>query len=228
VSQDSFYTIYEKEQTMIRYQRLVYAWRRRIFILRLRLQALLTRSTLELEVAGTCKLGKGVEVLLQGKHNKITMKDKAQLGTRVRIVLHEGELYLGERSEIRDEGVAHISGRLYLERACGFSIRCVIHCGKSIEIGHYSICGEYVSIMDGEHVHIQHDDYWFYGDPEARNILKGVKIGVGTYIGSKTSIVMGAEIGDFCRIGANSVVTGKIDPHTLAVGVPARAIKKLV
>jgi acetyltransferase-like isoleucine patch superfamily enzyme len=82
--------------------------------------------------------------------------------------------------------------------------------------------------MDGEHVHIQTDDYWFYGDPQAKNILKGVKIGIGVYIGAKTTIAMGAEIGDFCRIGANSVVTGKIEPHTLAIGVPARPIKKLV
>jgi len=77
-------------------------------------------------------------------------------------------------------------------------------------------------------VHIQTDDYWFYGDPQAKNILKGVKIGIGAYIGAKTTIVMGAEIGDFCRIGANSVVTGRIEPHTLAAGVPARPIKKLV
>jgi acetyltransferase-like isoleucine patch superfamily enzyme len=95
-------------------------------------------------------------------------------------------------------------------------------------MGHYTICGEYVSILDGEHMHIQHDGYWFYGDPEAKNILNEVKIGIGVYIGSKTTIVRGAEIGDFCRIGANSVVTGKIEPHTLAVGVPARPIKKLV
>jgi acetyltransferase-like isoleucine patch superfamily enzyme len=173
-------------------------------------------------------IGRGVRIVLQGGHNKLTLGDRAHLGKRVEIELRGGELYMGERTEIRAESVAHISGRLYLERACGFSIRCVIHCGKSIEMGHYTITGEYVSILDGEHVHIQTDDYWFYGDPQARNILSEVKIGVGVYIGSKTTIVRGAEIGDFCRIGANSVVTGKIEPHTLAVGVPARPIKKLV
>ena len=213
---------------MIRYARLVQAWRRWSFILRMRIQALRTHSTLELNVAKTCGIGKGVRVVLQGGHNKITLGERAQLGEKVQIELRGGELYLGERAEIRAESVAHISGRLYLERACGFSIRCVIHCGKSIEMGHYTICGEYVSIMDGEHVHIQNDDYWFYADPQATNILGDVKIGVGVYIGSKTTIVRGTEIGDFARIGANSVVIGKIEPHTLAVGVPARPIKKLV
>ena len=207
---------------------MMYALRRLGLIGRLRLQALLTRSTLELNLSKTCRIGKRVKITLQGGHNKITLGDRVHLGERVQIELRGGELYMGERCEIRAESVAHISGRLYMERACAFSIRCVIHCGKSIEIGHYSGFGEYTSILDGEHVHTQNDDYWFYGDPQARNILKGVKIGIGAYIGSKTTIVMGAEIGDFCRIGANSVVTKKIEPHTLAGGVPARPIKKLI
>ena len=207
--------------------RTVQTWRRLWLILRLRVQALATRSRLDLDLARRLELGRGIRIRLQGRHNRITLADRAHLGDRVRVELRDGELYMGERGQLRAESVAHISGRLYLERACGFSIRCVIHCGKSIEIGRYSIFGEYVSILDGEHVHIQTDDYWFYGDPQARNILQEVKIGVGVYIGAKTTILMGAEIGDFCRIGANSVVNGKIEPHTLAAGVPARPIRKL-
>lgn len=213
---------------MPRYARLVMAWRRFWLILRLRLQALRSRSSVEINLAKHCDIGKGVTVLLQGKKNKITLGDMAHVGNRVLIELRNGELYMGERGQLRAESVAHISGRLYLERACGFSIRCVIHCASSIEIGRYTIFGEYVSIMDGEHVHIQTDDYWFYGDPQAKNILNPIKIGIGAYIGAKTTIVRGAEIGNFARIGANSVVTGKIEPHTLAIGVPARPIKKLV
>ena len=135
---------------------------------------------------------------------------------------------MGERCEIRAETVAHISGRLYLEETCGVSIRCVIHCGKSIEIGRFTIFGEYCSIMDGEHIHVATDDYSFYIDAQAENVLKPVKIGKGAYIGAKTTVIMGVEIGDYCRVGANSVVTRSIEPHTLAVGVPARPIKKLV
>ena len=213
---------------MLRHERVLLAWRRLAFILRLRAQALFTRSTLEMNVARTCVIGKGVKVDLQGTCNKITLGDSAHLGQGVQIELRDGELYIGERGEIRAESVVHISGRLYLEKACGFSIRCVIHCGKSIEIGRYTIFGEYVSILDGEHVHIQNEEYWFYGDPQAQNILESVKIGVGVYVGGKTTILKGAEIGDFCRIGANSVVVGKIEPHTLAAGVPARPIRKLI
>jgi carbonic anhydrase/acetyltransferase-like protein (isoleucine patch superfamily) len=213
---------------MLAIRQAVQLWRRLWLIFRLRAQALAGRSRLDLDLAPHLELGKGIRISLKGGHNRITLGDRAHLGDRVRIDLRDGELYMGERGQLRDESVAHISGRLYLERACGFSIRCVIHCGKSIEVGRYSIFGEYVSILDGEHVHIQTDDYWFYGDPQARNVLEGVRIGIGVYIGAKTTIVMGAEIGDFSRIGANSVVTGRIEPHTLAAGVPARPIRKLV
>ena len=213
---------------MPRYARLVRVWRRFWLILTLRLQALRNRSSIELNLAKRLDLGRSVKVILHGKKNKITLGDMAHVGNRVQIELRDGELYMGARGQLRAECVAQISGRLYLEGACGFSIRCVIHCGSNIDIGRYTIFGEYVSILDGEHVHIQTDDYWFYGDPQAKNILSPVKIGIGAYIGGKTTIVRGAEIGDFARIGANSVVTGKIEPHTLAVGVPAKPIKKLV
>ncbi len=211
-----------------KYYQLVRLWRWFSLILGLRVKALLSRSTLELNVSRKVLLGKGVRIELQGKHNKITIGPQSNVGNHVHIVLNDGELYIGERGQLRHECVAHISGKLYLERACGFSIRCVIHCGKSIEIGHYTIFGEYCSVLDGEHIHTQNDDYWFYGDPQAKNILKGVKVGVGAYIGAKTTVVKGAEIGDFCRVGANSVVTGKLEPHTLSVGVPAKVIKQLV
>ena len=213
---------------MLGSRRLLQRWRRFAFILRLRLQALLTRSTIELNLAKTCIIGKGARVVLLGGHNKITLGHRAQLGKRVEIELRGGELYMGERCEIRAETVAHISGRLYLEETCGVSIRCVIHCGKSIEIGRFTIFGEYCSIMDGEHIHVATDDYSFYIDAQAENVLKPVKIGKGAYIGAKTTVIMGVEIGDYCRVGANSVVTRSIEPHTLAVGVPARPIKKLV
>lgn len=213
---------------MARLMRLVRRWRRFWFILRLRLQARRTGTALELNLAKTCRLGKGVKILLQGGNCRITLCDQSHLGERTRVELRGGELYMGPRAEIRAESEVHVSGRLYLQEACGCSIRCVIHCGKSIEMGKYTICGEYVSIMDGEHVHIQTDDYWFYADPQAELIFDPVKIGVGVYIGAKTTILRGTQIGDFCRIGANSVMRGQLEPHMLAAGVPAKPIKKLV
>ena len=212
---------------MFRYARLALVWRRFWLILTLRLQALRTRTHLELDLAKNCRLGRGLKIVLQGGHCKITMRENSRLGQRVLIEMKGGELYMGPRTEIRAEAVAHISGKLHLEEACGFSLRCFIHCGSTIENGKYSVLGEYASILDGEHVHTQTDEYWFYNDPQAEVVLKPVKIGKGAYIGAKTTIAMGVEIGDYCRIGANSLVLRSIAPHRLAVGVPARPIMEL-
>jgi bifunctional UDP-N-acetylglucosamine pyrophosphorylase/glucosamine-1-phosphate N-acetyltransferase len=53
------------------------------------------------------------------------------------------------------------------------------------------------------------------------------EIGAGAFIGSDTMLVAPVRVGKGARTGAGSVVTKDVPDHTLAVGVPARAIRKL-
>ena len=53
-----------------------------------------------------------------------------------------------------------------------------------------------------------------------------VSIGNNVWIGENAVVLAGSEIGDGCIIGANSVVSGKIDENSIAVGAPARIVKK--
>lgn len=55
---------------------------------------------------------------------------------------------------------------------------------------------------------------------------KAVRIGEGSWIGEKVCILPGVSVGKKCVIGAGSVVTKSIDDYTIAVGNPARPIKK--
>lgn len=52
-----------------------------------------------------------------------------------------------------------------------------------------------------------------------------VEIGEGSWLGEHVCI-LGASIGKNCVIGANSVVTHDIPDHCVAVGAPARIIKR--
>lgn len=52
-----------------------------------------------------------------------------------------------------------------------------------------------------------------------------VEIGEGSWLGENVC-VLGAKIGKHCVIGANSVVTRDIPDFSIAVGVPAKVIKK--
>ena len=56
---------------------------------------------------------------------------------------------------------------------------------------------------------------------------KPVSIGNDCWIGGNTVICPGVTIGDGCTIGAGSVVTKDIPANSLAVGNPAKVIRKL-
>jgi len=51
-------------------------------------------------------------------------------------------------------------------------------------------------------------------------------IGEGSWIGTKVSIIGSVRIGKHCVIGANSVVTKDIPDFSVAVGAPAKVIKR--
>ncbi|MCW2673814.1 MAG: acyltransferase [Frankiales bacterium] len=51
-----------------------------------------------------------------------------------------------------------------------------------------------------------------------------VRIGEGSWLGDRVTVLSGADIGRGCVIGAGSVVRGTIPDHSIAVGVPARVI----
>ena len=53
------------------------------------------------------------------------------------------------------------------------------------------------------------------------------EIGEGAFIGSDTMLVAPVKIGTGARTGAGAVVTRDVPPYSLAVGVPARTIRKL-
>jgi bifunctional UDP-N-acetylglucosamine pyrophosphorylase/glucosamine-1-phosphate N-acetyltransferase len=53
------------------------------------------------------------------------------------------------------------------------------------------------------------------------------EIGEDAFIGSDTMLVAPVKVGAGAKTGAGAVVTKDIPPYTLAVGMPARAIRKL-
>jgi acetyltransferase-like isoleucine patch superfamily enzyme len=51
-----------------------------------------------------------------------------------------------------------------------------------------------------------------------------VRIGAGTWLGERVTVLRGSDIGRECIIGAHSVVRGTIPDHSIAVGAPARVV----
>lgn len=108
--------------------------------------------------------------------------------------------------------------------------RCLIGRGSGI-VGHYSIdIGN--DVWTGHHVYItdQNHAYEQLNIPISQQTQpeRAVVVGDGSWIGYGTVVLPGAHIGKHVAIGANSVVTGDIPDYSVAVGAPAKVIKRYV
>ena len=56
---------------------------------------------------------------------------------------------------------------------------------------------------------------------------KPITIGNDVWVGGNATILPGVTIGDRCVIGAGSVVTKDVPPDSLAVGNPAKVIRRI-
>lgn len=61
---------------------------------------------------------------------------------------------------------------------------------------------------------------------QAFHPVKPIRIGAGSWIGQNVVVMPGVEIGRQAIVGANSVVTKSIPSASIAVGVPARVIRR--
>lgn len=58
------------------------------------------------------------------------------------------------------------------------------------------------------------------------HVNEPISIGSNSFIGARASLLPGSSVGDNCIIGACAVVKGHIPDNSVAVGCPARVIKK--
>ena len=97
----------------------------------------------------------------------------------------------------------------------------IIVAREGIEIGNESLIAEHVVIRDQDHRTDPHPirDAGYRAAP--------ISIGCDVWIGCKASILRGATVGDRCVIGAHALVKSRIPDDMLAVGVPARVVKRI-
>lgn len=106
--------------------------------------------------------------------------------------------------------------------------RCLIGKGSGI-VGHLSITiGD--DVWTGHHIYITDQNHGYEDVTRPISVQsmpeRPVRIGNGSWIGHGAVILPGADIGDHVVIGANSVVTGSIPSYSVAVGVPARVVRR--
>jgi serine acetyltransferase len=107
---------------------------------------------------------------------------------------------------------------LELKRGCGVSASQII-ANTGIEIGEEALVGAGCLICDSD----MHEVPLGSGKPVA---MAPIKIGRRAFIGARCIILKGVTIGEGAVVGAGSVVTRDVPPHSVVVGNPAEAVNR--
>jgi len=91
-----------------------------------------------------------------------------------------------------------------------------------LEIGEYSLLAQNITITPYSHISDNPNDLIVKQGGHCEKVV----IGRDCYIGMNTAIMYSGSIGDGSVVGAGAVVNKPIPPYSIAVGVPARVIKK--
>ena len=125
--------------------------------------------------------------------------------------------WIGHGTKVRaHEGVVEIGAKTVLGQEC------TISCYQHVSIGRECIVADRVMLLDFDHGMIEVErpvrDQGIY--------KRDVNVGHNCWIGYGAAILRGATVGDNSVLGTYTVVTKPIPENSVAVGLPAKVVRK--
>ena len=161
------------------------------------------------------KMGKDCIIGKRGNYlnpSHVTFGDRVTIGTDTRISCYR----LFYDNQVLDP-------KLYVGNSVTIGSRCSILCADTVMIGNHALIASDVVITSEDHgIEVEVEQSYAI----QRLSHAPVIIGDETWIGEKVVILKGVTIGNRSIIGAGSIVTRDVPPYCIAVGNPARVIKK--
>ncbi|RLB01027.1 MAG: hypothetical protein DRG37_00965 [Deltaproteobacteria bacterium] len=172
----------------------------------------------------------------------INRPELVSIGSGVR--LYRGRIHVDDKCRYLGEPAVKIGDNVSLAEGFRIILCCLNeHDNPSVSIGNDVIASENITIMVrskldiGDYAGLGNDvsitDFTHtYEDPDVPIMLQKmtqgdpIKIGKGSWLGMHVRVFGGVEIGEHSVIGANAVVTHDIPAYSVAVGVPARVVKR--
>lgn len=118
-------------------------------------------------------------------------------------------------------GPGRIEDRLRIGEHCWINAPFFADLTGEITLGDHVTIGHHVVLVTADHEMGPSEHRAGAVDPAP------IVLGNGCWIASGVTILPGVTIGEGSVVGAGSVVTRDVPPDTLAVGVPARPLRKL-
>jgi acetyltransferase-like isoleucine patch superfamily enzyme len=150
---------------------------------------------------GMVYLGKGVELSARKGYGRIVLGRWVHLGDGNRLRAHEGTLRIGDKTVLGRENT--LNG--YLDLHVG--ARCIV--------------ADWVYVCDFDHrfdeVDLPIKDQGIVKTP--------VRIGDDVWLGVKSSVLRGADVGEGTVVAAHAVVRGPVPPFSVVAGVPGRVVR---
>lgn len=136
---------------------------------------------------------------------------------------HSPSIYIGCSSKIMPHAkIIPQQGFVKIGDNCTIQYGCLLYGVGGLEIGDHCRIAAYTVISPMNHIYKDpNTPIWKQGETAL-----GIRIGRDVWIGSGVTILDGVVIGDGSVIGAGSVVTRSIPSYSVAVGVPARVVKR--
>jgi acetyltransferase-like isoleucine patch superfamily enzyme len=129
------------------------------------------------------------------------------------MIMHSAWLEVGDPALKVPGPVLRIGNRVSMR------FHCTVSAALSVDIEDDVLIAAYTSIYDSDHsMGGGANPVW---NPQ---LTAPVRIGEGSWLGERVSVLRGSDIGRCCVIGAHSVVKGKIPDYSIAVGAPARVV----
>ena len=106
---------------------------------------------------------------------------------------------------------------LEMKKQASIGERSWIYCLDKIVIGENSCVGQGCQLITGSHN---------YKSQKFEMVTAPITIGDGCWLTSSVTVLMGVNIGNYCVVGVNSLVTKSIDTNSVALGQPAKIVGK--
>lgn len=159
-------------------------------------------------------------------NRKISCSGFVKIDPAVELIISpNSKLIIGKNCHVRKNSIIALYGGatvvLHDNVFLGHGTTLAAH--EKIELGAGTMSAEYVSLRDHDHNYSGKEKTL-----SQRGVVTGaITIGKNVWLGAKTTVTKGVSIGNDAVIGANSVVTRSIPSKTIAVGAPAKGIKKI-